>query len=261
MMPLSFATLQQPSQYNRSLFVHVLVILIGLKRGVTDEVTCLNKLYALKDKSTDGNEPKDVIDRITIKRLIESLQTAIYRRTLNRRQMRAIAEYFGLDKEEQQLLYASLIAMQPQSQLLLFGVPAEEAWRVVSIIGDRVMEWLENDDTFMRQIIPSLADGAANEDDIIAALLGPALDAYDEGTAIALGARYIPDATMKLAWYQLALFHFARAAHLLDSLRADATQHDITQHAEWQHWRLVIQQEITALQQRGTNLPEIHAWP
>jgi hypothetical protein len=253
-MSVSFSALPQPPHYNRSIFTHVLVTLIGQKTNSNDEIACLNKLYALRRKDLEGGAPsQDLVASITIKRLIQSLHSAQYRRTLNREQMRAIVEHFHLASDERILLYASLIAMLPQSQLVLFEVPVEEAWKVVSLIGDRAIEWLQRDDSFMRQAEDNL-EGTA--DDILVAALTPALDAYDEGIELAFGARYLPDYAGRSNWYQLALFHFAHATELLDGL-----SDSVKQSAEWRQWRMMVQQEIVALLQRNMRLPEVRAWP
>jgi len=128
------------------------------------------------------------LDGNKIDRLEGSLTSIKTFPALNVEELTTITTFIkGMIFAERMLIYAALIAMGSQRQLIDGFLPAPRAWEIAVEVRDATHRWLlahrSEDDLLRRQRLRRLSgNGAAAP--VGGTLLAEALDAYDEGMAL-----------------------------------------------------------------------------
>lgn len=183
-----------------------------------------------------------------VESLVESLYSVKRLPALSHVEIMSVVYGLKLSKEERTRIYASLIALGVQRLMLSYltdGLNSrreevteqdcERAWKIAEEVRDFALDWLEQrreggDDVFR---------GTVGVDQQLA----PALDAYDEGVALASFGQMKDGGGEGREFLEQAQVHLVRALKTLEQLspRLQTTE-------DWVYWHREVRKALTSVQ-------------
>jgi hypothetical protein len=197
---------------------------------------------------SDFSKSPLVFDHHKVESLVKSLSSVERLPALSHEEIMSVVYGLQLKKEERIRIYASLIALGVQRLMLTYltdgrslkrGEVTEEdcerAWNIAEQVRDLALTWLEKrrdegDDLFRGNV-----DTARQ--------LAPALDAYDEGVALASFGQMKDGAGEGREVLMLAQVQLARALKLLEQLSPRLQTTD-----DWVYWHQEVRKALTSVQ-------------
>lgn len=211
----------QASQYRRSIFAETLAEVVGAHGKQLVELTHVP--ISLETR------------RVT--RLVISLRSSANMPGLNPGEINSIVFGLRLTDNERLRIYAGLIALGSQRELLYY-LSEDRAWQIAMQVRESTYQWLldqRNKGSDPTRRWHGTTEDLEDVQDGQVGALAPALDAFDEGTRLQALAALSSDGEIERLRLEEALFHFTRAARLLDMLAPSVRAAE-----EWAFWRHAV---------------------
>jgi hypothetical protein len=181
-------------------------------------------IHSLRGKPFSLPGPK--MDRL------EASLTSLAFTGLNQIELSTITTFLKTTREQRMLLYAALIAMGSQRQLIDSFLPSDRAWAIALEVRAATHQWLmqhpSEDDLMRRQRLRRMGVGATVTSTAPGGIvLAEALDSFDEGVALHTLGLELDDATR----LEAALLCYERALRLLATLAPSVQAGD-----DYQFW-------------------------
>jgi hypothetical protein len=169
-----------------------------------------------------------------VARLVSSLHSSANMPGLNQGEINSIVFGLRLTEDERLRIYAGLIALGTQRELLYY-MAEDRAWLIAVQVRDSVYLWLleqrdkGNDPTRHWRGMSSEADSAPD------GVLSEALNAFDEATRLQTLGEFSADGEIERFRLGQAQFYLNRSARLLDALAPSVQATE-----EWAFWRQAV---------------------